>query len=60
MNKNKKQQDIAQRQYSIEHLSFGQISQKNRNPQILRFRILELRNQVTKPSYAKWRHTSSY
>ena len=26
----------------------------------LRFGILELRNRVTKPSYAKWRHTSSY
>ena len=25
-----------------------------------RFGILELRNRVTKPSYAKWRHTSSY
>ena len=25
-----------------------------------RFGILELRNRITKPSYAKWRHTSSY
>ena len=24
------------------------------------FRILELRNRVTKTSYAKWRHTSNY
>ena len=27
---------------------------------LLRFRILELRNRVTKLSYTKWRHTSSY
>ena len=27
---------------------------------LLRLGILELRNRVPKPSYAKWRHTSSY
>ena len=27
---------------------------------LTRFGILELRNLVTKPSYVKWRHTSSY
>ena len=27
---------------------------------IKRFEILELQNRVTKPSYAKWRHTSDY
>ena len=25
-----------------------------------RFGIFELRNQVTRPTYAKWRHISSY
>ena len=27
---------------------------------VMRFGILELRNRATKPSYAKWSHTSSY
>ena len=35
LNENKKQRDMARRQYPIEHLSSGQISQRNTNSQIL-------------------------